>query len=78
MNARDMLLASRDRGTMLGKVDLRAGRLPTGASVLSLKGAGRQLKMRWNGPQGPQAMSGGGWWDGSSLHMDGLPGAITR
>ncbi|NCS66059.1 MAG: hypothetical protein COS39_00350 [Hydrogenophilales bacterium CG03_land_8_20_14_0_80_62_28] len=73
----DIRLAKPYRGRASGEIQIDGGRLPVGSYSLELAGADRRLNIRWSGPQGPRAMSGGGWWDGK-LHMDGLPGAISR
>jgi hypothetical protein len=77
LDSQDISLGSSFQGGMTGAIRVAGGRLPPGTYGLDVSGAGRRLNIRWNGPQGPRSMSGGGWWDGN-LHMDGLPGAITR
>jgi hypothetical protein len=65
----------------LGKLDVEMrvsnGRLPAGTYSLALTGEGKRFLIRWAGPKGPKAMSGGGHWD-NTLHLDGVPGSITR
>lgn len=65
----------------LGKLDVEmrvsSGRLPAGTYSLALTGEGKRFLIRWSGPKGPKAMSGGGYWD-DTLHLDGVPGSITR
>ncbi len=77
LDSPDMRLAKPYRGRATGEILIDGGRFPPGRYSLELTGADRRLNIRWSGPQGPRAMGGGGWWDGK-LHLDGLPGAISR
>lgn len=74
--ADDLTLGKRYVGKGSGELRLDAGgnlKLPIGRYVLALEGKGERMAIRWNGPQGPRVMSGGGEWDGR-LHLDGVPG----
>lgn len=74
----DRFTLGQDRqGRLEGELRIQAGPLPAGVYRLSAVGAGQRYTLRWNGPLGPKAMSGGGWWD-DRLHLDGVPGAVTR
>ena len=71
------ILGDRRQGRLEGELRIQSGPLPAGVYRLSVVGEGRRYALRWNGPLGPKAMSGGGWWD-DRLHLDGVPGAVTR
>ncbi len=77
MDSDAIRLARPYRGSAQGELRVTAGKLPAGTYSIDIKGEGPKLTFRWNGPKGPRAMSGGGWWDGT-LHLDGVPGAISR
>jgi hypothetical protein len=68
-------LARPYRGKAEGTLRVTAGKLPAGTYAIDVEGAGDKINLHWHGPQGPRAMSGGGWWDGA-LHLDGVPGAV--
>lgn len=77
LESESICLGRKYAGKVQGELNVTAGNLPLGSYELVFTGAGPKLNLQWKGPLGPSAMSGGGWWDGA-LHMDGLPGAITR
>lgn len=72
-----LTLGADRQGRLEGELRIQSGPLPAGVYRLSVVGEGRRYALRWNGPLGPKAMSGGGWWD-DRLHLDGVPGAVTR
>lgn len=80
LQADDITLARPYAGGASGELRLEAGGapgIPAGRYALNLDGKGERLAIRWRGPEGAQAMSGTGWWDGR-LHLDGLSGLGGR
>ncbi len=77
LHADDVSLGKEKRGKLDAELRVSSGRLPAGTYSLALTGDGKRFLIRWSGPKGPKAMSGSGHWD-DTLHLDGVPGSITR
>lgn len=80
LETREISLERPYRGRARGELRLDSlgpSKIGVGVYLLDFEGRGDRLAIHWNGPQGPRAMSGTGWWDGR-LHLDGLAGLMLR